>query len=66
MSFIDLTNKRFGRLIALERKGNDWICECDCGNQKDIKAYRLRSGRTKSCGCLRPWLSSFKILGRGI
>ena len=29
------------------------ICLCDCGNIKEIPPYRLISGDTKSCGCLR-------------
>lgn len=34
---IDLTNKRFGKLIVLEKSKNKinnrpaWICQCDCG-----------------------------------
>lgn len=29
-----------------------WLCRCDCGNTKEIKGHSLRSGITKSCGCL--------------
>lgn len=29
-----------------------WRCRCDCGNIKDIKSEALKSGDTKSCGCL--------------
>lgn len=53
----NLTNKRFGRLIVLHkdenRKGNYWICKCDCGNIKSICAKHLKSGDTQSCGCLQ-------------
>ena len=58
---IDLTNQRFGRLIALERdlsypKGQGkpvyWKCICDCGTTKSIKGDHLRRGVTRSCGCL--------------
>ena len=55
----DLTGRRFGRLVALElsaasQKGNPvWICRCDCGNKKAVRAGNLKAGRTKSCGCLR-------------
>lgn len=28
-------------------------CQCDCGNVIDVYANSLRSGATKSCGCLR-------------
>lgn len=31
-----------------------WACKCSCGNDKIFEAlgYNLRSGHTKSCGCL--------------
>lgn len=29
------------------------MCKCDCGNLCEINGGRLRSGNTKSCGCLR-------------
>lgn len=54
---IDLTNKKFGRLTVIKRvenKGKEtcWLCKCDCGNEKIIKAKNLKSGTTQSCGCL--------------
>lgn len=55
-SAIDITGQRFGKLIALSkapsRNGKTyWLCQCDCGNQKEIQTCALRDGRTKSCGC---------------
>ena len=56
--FTDLTGKRFGRLIAKEpteeRKNGSvvWKCDCDCGNTHFVRADQLKSGKTKSCGCL--------------
>ena len=56
---IDMTGKRFGKLIVLRRdeskktKGAHWVCVCDCGNQKSIDGSRLRNGNTKACGCQR-------------
>lgn len=53
----DLTNQRFGKLIALyplkERKRNQvvWHCKCDCGNEYDVCSGQLLSGQTHSCGC---------------
>lgn len=53
----DLTNQRFGRLIALERtnekKGSCWAwrCRCDCGNETLVASQSLTSGNTRSCGC---------------
>ena len=56
---IDLTGQRFGRLVIIERTENSksgrtqWLCECDCGNEKIILSNSLMDGRTKSCGCIR-------------
>lgn len=52
----DLTGKRFGRLVVVERAGSNrgatWLCQCDCGNQKVVRGGNLRNGNVKSCGCL--------------
>jgi hypothetical protein len=54
---VDITNRRFGRLVAMRRAGNDsrgkavWLCQCDCGNSRSIRSYDLRQGKTQSCGC---------------
>ena len=29
-----------------------WLCKCDCGNEAIVSGVGLRSGHTKSCGCL--------------
>ncbi len=55
---IDISNKRFGKLVALYRDGNighsaAWRCKCDCGNNVRVNGHDLRSGHTKSCGCFR-------------
>lgn len=59
--FIDLTGQQFGRLTVLElgtplkpvrNKEKYWLCQCECGNQVSVSGYNLRSGNTKSCGCL--------------
>ena len=55
---IDLTGQLFGELTAVERtKGSQnrhsmWLCRCKCGNFKEVNSDSLRSGHTKSCGCL--------------
>lgn len=54
----DITNKRFGSLIAKFSVGTDkhnqniWHCKCDCGNVVSIIGSTLRNGDSKSCGCL--------------
>jgi len=53
-NFVDLTGRRFGRLIVLgpaERKYHV-ICICDCGRTKIVRKNVLVYGTTKSCGCL--------------
>lgn len=57
MKKIDLTGKKYGRLVVLyesEKKGKNtiWHCKCDCGKELDIIAYNLKDGHSKSCGCL--------------
>lgn len=54
----DLTNQQFGKLTALSRVENKngrawWKCQCECGETKEIPAYALTSGNSKSCGCAR-------------
>lgn len=49
----NLTDVRFGRLIALSHTyGGDWNVRCDCGVEKVCAGRDLRSGHTRSCGCL--------------
>lgn len=55
---VDITGKRFGRFVVVERQGSKrskatWLCKCDCGNTKVISGDALRSGKIRSCGCLR-------------
>lgn len=51
----DLTGKRFGRLIVINKASTQgkakWICKCDCGNTCETYADYLLSGHKKSCGC---------------
>lgn len=57
--YTDITNARFGRLIALRPVGSNprremqWLCRCDCGTEQTKTAHLLLSGKTHSCGCLR-------------
>lgn len=57
MKALDLTNQRFGKLIAIERapkrqdKYTRWICQCDCGIKTEVRTDYLTSNHTTSCGC---------------
>lgn len=58
MKAYDLVGERFGRLQVISKveKGNgrsNWLYQCDCGNQKIIDGYSLKSGRSTSCGCYK-------------
>ena len=57
-AFIDLTGHKYGNLTVktLYAKGKGktmWECACDCGKTIIVQTGPLRSGNTKSCGCLR-------------
>ena len=49
---------RFGRLTVIQRVPNikygrtTFECKCDCGRTINVIAKSLKSGNTKSCGCL--------------
>lgn len=55
---VDLLGKRFGKLTVVKMAENSkdnktqWLCKCDCGNEKVIRTNNLTSGQTRSCGCL--------------
>jgi hypothetical protein len=56
-NLIDLTGKRFHRLVVISRAVNHgkdarWNCQCDCGNTSIVQSNNLKSGNSKSCGCL--------------
>ena len=55
---IDLTGQRFGRLTVIEiseikNHKTYWYCQCDCGNKIIVNSSNLKTGHTKSCGCLK-------------
>lgn len=76
---INLEDQRFERLTVIKDSGKRyrgeeviWLCQCDCGNLTEVRGYYLRSGHTKSCGCLHREISariikkvSFKHGGKG-
>ena len=62
---LDRIGMRFGKLLVVRfdsfgDREPIWLCRCDCGTEKVIPTQGLRTGRTRSCGCL-----SLKALGRG-
>lgn len=55
----DLTNQRFGRLVAVaatDMRASHrvvWRCLCDCGNEAFAQSAHLVDGRRVSCGCAK-------------
>lgn len=52
----NLQGFHFGSLTVLslsKSKGNGavWLCQCKCGNQKEIRASDMVQGKINSCGC---------------
>lgn len=55
----NLENQRFGLLMILVYiGGGKYVIECDCGTIKVVRAGDLKSGDTRSCGCLSRKLAS--------
>jgi hypothetical protein len=55
---INLVGRTFGRLFVERRGRTDkgvlfWDCVCQCGTARSVSTGHLRTGHTKSCGCLR-------------
>ena len=56
--FVDLTGQKFGRFIVIKRLENNkfhkatFLCLCECGNERVVVSGSLKSGNSKSCGCL--------------
>ena len=68
----DMTGEKYGNLTVLYRdfeyekkfttRGQTyWRCKCDCGNEKTVGRSMLKTGRTKSCGCLRKQVSAQRL-----
>ena len=63
---LDLTGKRFGRLVVIEEygisktssgknNGTLWKCKCDCGNERYYASSILNWGSRVSCGCAKEY-----------
>lgn len=54
---MDLTGDVYGRLTVIRLTKKEgytvfWMCRCECGSDAEVRAGSLRSGLTRSCGCL--------------
>lgn len=68
---INLEGKKFGRLTVIKDSGKRdssgnimWECHCDCGNTVCVKGNSLKSGASKSCGCLQKEIASKTLQNR--
>lgn len=56
---LNLIGETFGKLKVIskldQRDQNAkvlWACQCSCGNSTNVNTKNLRTGNTRSCGCL--------------
>lgn len=58
---LELSGRTFGKLTVIGavgiRTGRSnrsiyWLCECDCGKRREVQGNKLKSGHTRSCGCI--------------
>lgn len=67
---IDITGQSFGRLTAVNPTGRrvggsrEWMFSCACGGSLNAPVGRVRSGNTRSCGCLRREAASVRAVAR--
>ncbi len=52
-----------GEPIAIKGKSHS-LCKCDCGNEKIITNGSLKSGLTKSCGCMHTYKKAKDFVGK--
>lgn len=70
--FNDLTGMTFGRLTVLKHVGSNkhkkalFLCKCSCGKEVIVIGSQLKSGSTKSCGCLHDEKSSERAKERNL
>lgn len=54
---MDLIGRKFGRLtvVGLAARNGYVVCQCDCGNKKEIRATSITKNKqpTRSCGCIQ-------------
>jgi len=55
---INEKGNKYGSWVVLSKAGRtncgfvDWNCRCECGIERIVSGHNLRSGHSKSCGCL--------------
>lgn len=59
----DLTGAHFGKWEVIGQQPDiiypsgqhqkQWLCECECGTRRVVRSSNLKSGKSRSCGCVR-------------
>lgn len=63
----DLTGQKFGRWTILSLAGKSargkslWQAVCECGTSRSVEGSNLRSGGSRSCGCLKDDLARIRL-----
>lgn len=55
LTFSELTviGRDYEKEKTLKRKRRCWFCQCTCGKIISVQENNLKSGNTKSCGCMK-------------
>lgn len=70
---MSLIGKKFGRLTVVAYAGDEhigsdnnsrWVCSCECGKTSIVGGNKLKSGHTKSCGCIVSEMARERMLNR--
>lgn len=61
---IDIVGKKFSKLTVIARgdKPREWLCQCECGNQRFVQHTLLKQGKVTSCGCDKKRSFSTKVI----
>lgn len=58
-----MIGEKFNRLFVISISGKRlynkiYLCKCDCGKEVNVEGNKIKSGHTKSCGCLQKEIMS--------
>ncbi|WP_144536610.1 hypothetical protein [Bacillus thuringiensis] len=67
----EIIGKQYSRLLVIEvhsmekKKPTKFLCKCDCGKKVITTRFKLQSGNTRSCGCIRNYRKKETIVLNG-
>lgn len=70
----NIVGEAFGSLVVVARSGSTggrksistWLCRCACGNEIVARQDHLKTGNTRSCGCLQKATASARLRTHGL